>query len=177
MCPRPRLCQPRELVWLRHSHLLSSFLIPSFQTLTNCPRFITLSEPLSFQPITNCQICKPFVLMTIQQCRGWGDELTTFRRFNKGSGRGERLTTARGRDRLRAKSGMPRFVLEAAPFLKKRGGTHGCNSHSLDPDPVVGRDRVRGQLHHSHVAAVSPQRLQETTGRRQGLGGAALGGG
>ncbi len=41
------------------------------QPLTNCPRFATHSEPLSFQPITSCPFCKSFVLTTIQQCRGW----------------------------------------------------------------------------------------------------------
>ncbi len=43
-----------------------------FQSLTNCPRFATLFEPLSFQRITNCPICNFFVLITIQQCRGVG---------------------------------------------------------------------------------------------------------
>ncbi len=43
----------------------------SFQSLTNCPRFATHSEPLSFQPIMNCQVRKSFVLITIQQYPGW----------------------------------------------------------------------------------------------------------
>jgi hypothetical protein len=51
----------------------SSPTLPSlfFQSLTNCPRFATYSEPVSFQPITNCSVCKSFVLITIQQCRRW----------------------------------------------------------------------------------------------------------
>jgi hypothetical protein len=47
-----------------------------FQSLANCPRFATLSQPISFQPLTNCPICKSFLLKTIQQYRGvWGVRL------------------------------------------------------------------------------------------------------
>ena len=56
---------------LLHAHSSSTLLLVSFQSLTNCPRFATLSEPLSFQPITHCPICKSFVLILMQQCRGW----------------------------------------------------------------------------------------------------------
>jgi hypothetical protein len=55
-----------------HPHLLVAEFAPSsFQRLTNCLRFVTLSELLCFQAITNCSICKSFVLITIQQYRGW----------------------------------------------------------------------------------------------------------
>ncbi len=50
-----------------------------FQSLTNCPRFATHSQPLSFQPITNRPVCKSFVLITMQKCRGWvGPLCSTF---------------------------------------------------------------------------------------------------
>lgn len=40
-----------------------------FQSLTNCPRLAVVSEPLSFQALTNCSIFKLFVLITIQNGR------------------------------------------------------------------------------------------------------------
>jgi hypothetical protein len=46
-------------------------LSPRASRGTNCPRFATLSDPLYYQSITNCSISKSFVLITIQQCRGW----------------------------------------------------------------------------------------------------------
>jgi hypothetical protein len=65
------LSSPAARVLTPAACLSSTLPFVSFQSLTNCPRFPTLSEPLSFQPITNCPICKPFVLITIQQYRGW----------------------------------------------------------------------------------------------------------
>jgi hypothetical protein len=63
---------------------IASFVrFTNFQSLTNCPRFATHSEPLCFQPITNWPVCKSFVLTTIQQCRGCvGASLRAFKPFN-----------------------------------------------------------------------------------------------
>ena len=44
----------------------------NFQQLTNCLKFATHSEPASYQRVTNCPICKSFVLITIQQYPGCG---------------------------------------------------------------------------------------------------------
>ncbi len=71
MRPRPPIYQPLGSIGLAPVRLSSFLPFLSFQSLTNCPRFATLSEPLSFQSITNRPICKPFVLITVQQCRGW----------------------------------------------------------------------------------------------------------
>jgi hypothetical protein len=55
----------------------SSSTLPSlsFQSLTNCPRFVIHSQSLSFQPVTNCPTCRPFVLKLIQHA---GDVGTPF---------------------------------------------------------------------------------------------------
>ncbi|SRR5713226_3566792 len=71
MRPRPTLSKPLGLVCLAPAHLSATLPFVSFQSLTNCPRFATHSEPLSSQPITDCPICKSFALIIIQQCRGW----------------------------------------------------------------------------------------------------------
>ncbi len=71
MRPRPPIYQPLGSIGLAPARLSNSLPFLSFQSLTNCPRFATLFQPLSFQPTTNCPICKSFVLITIQQCRGW----------------------------------------------------------------------------------------------------------
>src|SRR5260370_22217159 len=56
-----------------HARASSALPFVSFQSLsprasrgTNCPRFATHFEPLSFQPITNFPIYKSFVLILIQ---------------------------------------------------------------------------------------------------------------
>src|SRR5260370_5152674 len=62
-----------------HARASSALPFVSFQSLsprasrgTNCPRFATHFEPLSFQPITNCPIDKSFVLILIQHAGGVG---------------------------------------------------------------------------------------------------------
>jgi hypothetical protein len=42
-----------------------------FQSLTNCPRLATLSVLLSFQRVTTIKFCNSFLLITIQNARGW----------------------------------------------------------------------------------------------------------
>src|SRR5712691_4815900 len=54
MCPRPTLYKPLESVRLAPARLSSSLPFLSFQSLTNCP------------------ICKPFVLTFIQNAGGVG---------------------------------------------------------------------------------------------------------
>src|SRR5690242_4639113 len=43
----------------------------NFQQLTNCLKFATLFESLSFQSLTTIKFSKSFVLMTIRIARGW----------------------------------------------------------------------------------------------------------
>ena len=66
---------PDPLVCHLASYPSSPATFLSFQSLTNRPRFATLSEPLSFQPITTVKFCNLFVLITIQQRRGREDPL------------------------------------------------------------------------------------------------------
>ena len=63
----------------RHSTLAT---VSCFQSLTNCPRFATHSEPLSFQPITDCPFCKSFVLIFIQHAGGVGVGLWFWSQFS-----------------------------------------------------------------------------------------------
>ncbi len=71
MRPRPTLSKSLGSVCLAPVRSSTNLPSVSFQSLTNCLCFATHSEILSFQPITNCPIFKSFVLITIQQCRGW----------------------------------------------------------------------------------------------------------
>src|ERR1700687_5782889 len=56
---------------------------------------------------------------------------------------------------------FPAFV-----FASKEAA-HGSSHGSFAPHAALGRYRVRGQLHHPHGAAVSPQRLPAAPGRGQ----------
>ena len=42
-----------------------------FQRLTNCPRFATLLEPLSFQPLPRCPICMSFISCNMPGVAGY----------------------------------------------------------------------------------------------------------
>ncbi len=70
--PRPARPTSSRSFQSPRSHLPSPAASLCFQSLTNCLRFATHSEPLSFQPITNCPFCKSFVLKTIQHAGGVG---------------------------------------------------------------------------------------------------------
>jgi hypothetical protein len=48
----------------------SSLCLTDFQQLTNCLRFDTLSEPLSFQQLPTVKFCNSFLLITIRNARG-----------------------------------------------------------------------------------------------------------
>jgi hypothetical protein len=85
MRPRPTFSKSLGLVVSRLRHLSATLPFVSFQSLTNFPRFVTHSEPLSFQPITNSPVCKPFVLITIQYNSaggGWVSSAATFQPSN-----------------------------------------------------------------------------------------------
>src|SRR5579859_7672059 len=45
-------------------------LCTSFQSLTNCLKFATLSEPLCFLSLPTVKFCNSFLLITIQNARG-----------------------------------------------------------------------------------------------------------
>jgi len=55
-----------------HQSLVASqeFFPYSFQPLTNCLKFATLSQPFSFQPIATVKFLNSFCFITNQQCRG-----------------------------------------------------------------------------------------------------------
>jgi hypothetical protein len=84
-------------------HAITSPLpLLSFHSLTNCPRFATHFEPLSFQSITTVKFSKSFVLITTRNAGGWGYPLLsnfpTFKRCDqKPRGRSEATAKARSR--------------------------------------------------------------------------------
>src|SRR5215472_10150263 len=47
----------------------------NFQQVTNCSSFSPRLDFLYFHALTNCPIRKSFVLIKLQQCRGWGGPL------------------------------------------------------------------------------------------------------
>jgi len=77
-CPDPFAPQPDPLRNLCVLCVLcgESFFPPCLATrhspLTQDLPIFAPHQVLSFHTITNCPICKSFVLITIQQCRGWG---------------------------------------------------------------------------------------------------------
>ncbi len=83
---RRRSDYPTRIVILRErseskdlsSNLPTSKRSTNFQQLTNCPSLdanFAYVQSLSFQSITNCPFCKSFVLIFIQNARGWGGPL------------------------------------------------------------------------------------------------------
>jgi len=64
-------CQPRCNATDLFRSALARFALTNSQSLTNCPPLPPHVDSLSFQQLPNCPICKSFVLIFLQQCRGW----------------------------------------------------------------------------------------------------------